>query len=146
MSHIFRFFKGVMAFRAPQLSHIGLKSFLKNGELLCSIRAFLNFRDFDFCSFRFNAVYNSILFSSSSVLLSNLDFHGFLFPRFFLCVPTLTAEIEECLQVSFIQTSSIGVVNIKNNVPNPLLPHIPFFGCQLYFFFAPYPPSLYLNL
>ena len=35
-------------------------------------------------------------FSSSLVLLSNLDLCGFCFH--FFCVPTLTEEIEECLQ------------------------------------------------
>ena len=48
-----------------------------------TIQAFLNFRGFDFLDFRFNAVYNSILFSSPLVLLSNLNLR-FCF-RFFLC-------------------------------------------------------------
>ena len=43
------------------------------------IQAFLNFRGFDFHDFRFTTVYNSILFSSPLVLLSNLDLHGFCF-------------------------------------------------------------------
>ena len=68
MSHIFRILKGVMAFRAAQLSHIGVKSFLKNGELLYLIQAFFDFRALDFCNFEFNAVYNSSLFSSPLVL------------------------------------------------------------------------------
>ena len=56
-----------------------------------TIQAFLNFRGFDFRDFRFNAVYNSILFASPLVLISNLKFRGFCFLRFYLCVPTLTA-------------------------------------------------------
>ena len=54
------------------------------------VQAFLYFHGFDFRDFRFTAVYNSILFSSPFVLLSNLDLHGFFF-CVFLCVPTLTA-------------------------------------------------------
>ena len=49
------------------------------------IQAFLDFRGFDFRDFGFNVVYNSILFSSPSVLLSNLDFSGFCFRGFILC-------------------------------------------------------------
>ena len=85
MSHIFRFFKGVMAFRAAPMSHIGMKSFLKNGESLCPIQVFLDFRAFDFCNFRFNGVYNSILFFSPLVLLSNFDLHSFPFCIFLMC-------------------------------------------------------------
>ena len=48
------------------------------------IQAFLDFRGFDFRDFRFTAVYNSILFSSPLVLLSNLDLRGFCFGGFFL--------------------------------------------------------------
>ena len=44
--------------------------------LICT---FLDFRGFDFRNFWFTAVYNSILFSSSLVLLSNLDLRGFCF-------------------------------------------------------------------
>ena len=43
------------------------------------------FPRFDFCNFWFNVVYNSILFSSPLVLLSNLDFLSFRFPLFFMC-------------------------------------------------------------
>ena len=45
------------------------------------IQAFLNFGGFDFWDFRFNAVYNSILFSSPLVLLSNLNLRSFCFLR-----------------------------------------------------------------
>ena len=48
------------------------------------VQAFLNFHGFDFWDFRFNAVYNSVLFSSPLVLLSNLDLHNFCI-GFFLC-------------------------------------------------------------
>ena len=63
-------------------------SYLKvvNQLLILTIQAFLDFCSFNFRNFRFNAVYNSILFSSPLVLLSNLDLHGFCFPRFFMCL------------------------------------------------------------
>ena len=48
------------------------------------MQAFLHFRGFDFHYFWFTAVYDSILFSSPVVLLSNLDLHSFCF-HFFLC-------------------------------------------------------------
>ena len=44
----------------------------------------------------FNAVYNSILFSSPLVLLSNLDLRGFFFPSF-LCVPTEHKSRNACI-------------------------------------------------
>ena len=47
------------------------------------IQAFLNSCGFDFRNFRFTAVYNSILFSSSLLLLLNLDLRGFCFCGFF---------------------------------------------------------------
>ena len=50
------------------------------------IQAFLDFCGFNFRGFRFTAVYNSILFSSPLVLLSNLDLCGFCFRFFFVCV------------------------------------------------------------
>ena len=56
-------------------------------EAICGLQAFLDFRSFDFRDFWFNAVYNSILFSSPLVLLSNLDLRGFPFPRFFYVSP-----------------------------------------------------------
>ena len=49
------------------------------------IQAFLDFHSFDFCNFRFTAVYNSILFSSPLVLLSNLDYVVFASAVFYLC-------------------------------------------------------------
>ena len=50
-----------------------------------ALQAFLDFRGFDFHDFRFTTVYNSILFSSPLVILSNLDLHGFYLPQFFMC-------------------------------------------------------------
>ena len=55
------------------------------GRLKVIVQAFLDFCGFDLRDFQFNAVYNSILFSSPLVLLSNLDLRGFRFPRFFMC-------------------------------------------------------------
>ena len=49
------------------------------------IQAFLDFLSFDFCDFRFNAVYNSILFCSPSILLSNLDLCDLRPPLFSMC-------------------------------------------------------------
>ena len=49
-------------------------------EILLQLQAFLDFRNF-----RFNVVYNSIIFSSPLVLLSNLDLRRFWFSRFFMC-------------------------------------------------------------
>ena len=54
-------------------------------EILLQLQAFLDFRSFDFRNFRFNEVYNSIIFSSPLVLLSNLDLRGYRFPCFFMC-------------------------------------------------------------
>jgi hypothetical protein len=51
------------------------------------IQAFLDFRGFDFRNFLFNAAYNSILFSSPLVLLSNLDLCGFCFRGFLFVSP-----------------------------------------------------------
>ena len=56
-----------------------------------TVQAFLDFRGFDVHDFQFNAVYNSILFSSPLVQLSHLDLRDFLLTRFFFCVPKLTA-------------------------------------------------------
>ena len=47
----------------------------------------LDFRSFDFRDYWFNAVYNSILFSSPLVLLSNLDLRGFCFCAFLIVSP-----------------------------------------------------------
>jgi hypothetical protein len=44
-----------------------------------TVQVFLDFRGLDFRNFWFNAVYNSILFSSPLVLLSNLNLRGFPF-------------------------------------------------------------------
>jgi hypothetical protein len=52
----------------------------------CEIQAFLDFRGFDFHDFRFNAVYNSILFSSPLVLLLVTSIYaGFAFAVLFFC-------------------------------------------------------------
>ena len=51
------------------------------------VQAFLDFRGFDFRNFRFNEVYNSILFSSPLVLLSNLYIRGFCFRGLFFVSP-----------------------------------------------------------
>ena len=48
-----------------------------------NIQAFLNFRSYDSLNFWFNAFYDSILFSSPLVLLSNLDLRGFRFRQFY---------------------------------------------------------------
>ena len=58
-----------------QLVGIGRKHFI--------LQAFLDFCGFDFRDFRFNAVCNSIIFSSPLVLLCNLDLRGFCFLHFF---------------------------------------------------------------
>ena len=49
-----------------------------------TVQAFLKFRGFDFRDFWFNTIYNSILFISPLVLLSNLNLRGFCFPQFFI--------------------------------------------------------------
>ena len=57
------------------------------GKNIFKVQAFLDFGGFDFGDFRFNAVYNSILFSSPLVLLSNLDLLGFCFRGFIFVLP-----------------------------------------------------------
>ena len=61
------------------------------GELLFLkfiIQAFLDFRGFDLRNFRFNTVYDSIIFSSPLyVLLSNLDLCSFHFLHLFYVSP-----------------------------------------------------------
>ena len=52
-----------------------------------SVQAFLDFRGFEFRNFQFNVVYNSILFSSPLVLLSNHDLQGFCFRCLFFVSP-----------------------------------------------------------
>ena len=55
-----------------------------------SISAILIIRDFDFRDSQFNAVYNSVIFSSPLVLhttFSNLDLPGFCFHSFFYVSP-----------------------------------------------------------
>ena len=77
-----------MADRLTQIQDaVNAVSFVVIWKLLCELQAFLDFRGLDFRDFRFNAVYNYILFSSPLVLLSNLDFPGFHFPRFFYVSP-----------------------------------------------------------
>ena len=71
-----------MATSGCQVSHLwGIEGFVYGRY---SEWAFLDFRSFDFCNFWFNAVYNSILFSSPLVLLSNLDLRVFWFRVVFL--------------------------------------------------------------
>ena len=69
------------------------------------VQAFLDFRGFEFLDFRFNTVYNSILFSSPLVLLSNLDFRGFRFPRFFHVSPDINS-VNRGMPVSFSKESA----------------------------------------
>ena len=57
---------------------------LKLCSTLILVQAFLDFCGFDSCDFCFNTVYNSILFSSPLVLLSNLNLRSLCF-RIFLC-------------------------------------------------------------
>ena len=61
-------------------------------RLLIKIQAFLDFRGFDLHDFPFTAIYNSILFSSPLVLLSNLALRSFCFRGFLFCVPTLIVD------------------------------------------------------
>ena len=76
------------------LTHIDYGQILKKLENMgplnphhSTIQAFLHFRCFDFPNFWFNTVYKPILFSLPLVLLSNLDFCGFHFLRFFYGSP-----------------------------------------------------------
>ena len=50
--------------------------------ILIFVQALLDFRNF-----RLKAVYDSILFSSSLALLSNLNLQDLYVPRFFMCPP-----------------------------------------------------------
>ena len=54
-------------------------------SILCTTQAFRGFRGFDFRNFQFTTVYNSILFSSHLVLLSNLDLSSFCLRVSFMC-------------------------------------------------------------
>ena len=51
------------------------------------LQAFLDFHSFDFRNYRFTVVYNSILFSSLLLLLSNLGLCRFCFSRYFYVSP-----------------------------------------------------------
>ena len=62
--------------------------FLRKILIYMYVQAFLDFHGFDFCSFLFTAIYNSIVFSAPLVQLSNLDLHGFCSRSFLFCVPT----------------------------------------------------------
>ena len=62
-----------------------------------TIQAFLDFRGFHFRDFRFTTVYNSILFSSPLVLLSNLDLRSFASTDF--CVSTLDNSVNQGMPV-----------------------------------------------
>jgi hypothetical protein len=70
------------------------------------IQAFLDFRGFDFLDFQFNTVYNSILFSSPLVLLSDLDLRGFHFRIFFSMFPHINILNRGMLVLLFNQTSN----------------------------------------
>ena len=77
--------------------------FHKLGTLF-KVQAFL-----DFCGFQFNAVYNSILFSSPLVLLSNLDLRDFCFPQFFNVSPHQQCKLRNaCLVI--VKNHQIWVV------------------------------------
>ena len=65
-------------------------TFLAHPTQYVSMNTVQVFRGFDFRDFRFTAVYNSIIFSSPLLLLSNLDLRGFCFHVFFSVSPTLT--------------------------------------------------------
>ena len=58
---------------------------LSASSVINILQVFLDFRSFDICNFQFTAVYNSIIFSSSLVLLSNFDLRGFYFRIFCMC-------------------------------------------------------------
>ena len=60
-----------------------------------------------FQSFGFNAVYNSILFSFPSVLLSNPDFRGFRSPRFFMSphASSITQGMPVCIFIAALLRS-----------------------------------------
>ena len=60
---------------------------VETGTPIKGVQAFLDFRGFDFRGFRFTAGYNSILFSSPLVLLSNLDLRSFCFRGFYFVSP-----------------------------------------------------------
>ena len=51
----------------------------ENKDYAHVLQAFLDFRSFEIHDFLFAAVYNSIIFSSPLVLLSDLDLQGFCF-------------------------------------------------------------------
>ena len=60
---------------------------LRSLKCLKNIKPFLDFHGFDFIDFLFTAIYNSILFSSPLVLLSNLDLRSFCFRGFIFVSP-----------------------------------------------------------
>ena len=66
-----------------------------------TIQAFLYNCGFDFCNFRFTVVYNSLLFSSSLVLLSNLHLRGFCFRGFSFVSPHLHRKSRNATSVFF---------------------------------------------
>ena len=63
---------------------------LKSDSKVMTVQPFLDFRGFHFRNFWFNTVYNPKLFASPKALLKH-QFTWFLLPRFFVCVPKLTA-------------------------------------------------------
>ena len=74
-------------FWLQRIRDLALACSCQKASILSPIQVFLNFRSFDFRGFQFTAVYNSILFSSPLVLLSNLHLRGFCFRGFFLESP-----------------------------------------------------------
>ena len=85
----FSIYISALFFFYKDISHLNDLIFIFKISISCSketvsisIQAFLDFRGFVFHNFQFTAVYNSILFSSPLVLLSNLDLHGFCFSGF----------------------------------------------------------------
>ena len=69
------------------------------------VPAFLDFRCFYFRNFRFHPVYNSTLFSSPLVLLSNLDFRSF----FDHCATYLPSENTEWNIAKLDQIEKFGL-------------------------------------
>ena len=82
------------------------------------IQAFLDFRGFDFCDFPFNAVYNSILFSSPLVLLSDLDLCGLWFCGFIFVSPHEQRKLSNaCIAYSKIKVRiELGVVMMNFHI------------------------------
>ena len=89
--------------------------------ILIKVQGLHNFRSFNFSNFQINVVYNSNLFSSPLVVLSNLDLRGFLLSAFILCVPTSrnawTIVVNSNFFVHFLGELKIPKRNFKINWP-----------------------------